>query len=262
MMNRRAVMKAMISCGALVSVGGLLPRQVMAGWNVAAFSAATQEDAIQMMFAAEPVVSDDIHLQVPRVAVDGSVVPVSVTVSLANVESISLFLEGSPNPLVAEFMLPEGTQAEVLTRIRMAKTTVVTAVVKADGQLLSASQEVEVKSIAKLAPLPTEANMTDIMAVRAKMKGEATQVKLAINHPMQNGLSSDEATGELTSAAFLQEITVLHGEKTVFEANLGINIAANPFIGFSFIGAVSDDELIINWVENTGKTGSQTAVIK
>lgn len=104
--------------------------------------------------------------------------------------------------------------------------------------------------------------MTEIMTVRAKAKGELTQVRISIDHPMHDGLGLDAATGELIPVTFLQEVTVLHGDKIVFVANLGVHIAANPFIGFSFTGAVSDDELVINWIENTGKTGSQTAVIK
>lgn len=146
MMNRRAVIKAMINCGTLAGVGVLWPRQAMAGWDAAAFTAAPQNNAIQQMFAVEPVISDDIHLQVPSVAVDGSVVPVSVTVSLANVESISLLLEGSDHPLIAEFMLPEGTLAEVLTRIRITQNATITAVVKTADQLLSTSQKIKLKS--------------------------------------------------------------------------------------------------------------------
>lgn len=71
-------------------------------------------------------------------------VPVTVRTSMANVESISLFVEGNPAPLVAEFLIPEGTEADVATRVRMASTSTVTAVVKAEGQLYSAAKEVKV----------------------------------------------------------------------------------------------------------------------
>ncbi len=145
-MNRRAVIKAIVSCGGLFGIGVLLPRQVLAEWNQAAFSAETQAEAIKLMFGAEPVVSDEIHLKLPMAIADGATVPVSVITSVPNVESISLFVDSNENPLVAEFILSEGSQGEVLTRIRIKTTSTITAVVKADGQLLSASQETKVSS--------------------------------------------------------------------------------------------------------------------
>ncbi|RTE64280.1 twin-arginine translocation signal domain-containing protein [Amphritea opalescens] len=146
MMNRRAVIKAITSCGALLGIGVLLPRQVLAEWNQAAFAAETQAEAIKLMFGAEPVVSDEVHLKLPMRVADGMSVPVSVITSLPNVESISLFIEGSENPLVAEFILPARAQGEVLTRIRIPQTSTVTAVVKTGEQLLSASQEAKISS--------------------------------------------------------------------------------------------------------------------
>jgi len=63
---------------------------------------------------------------------------------MAGVESMSIFVENNPNPLVAEFLIPAGTDADVSTRLRMGKTSKVTAVVKANGKLYSASKEVKV----------------------------------------------------------------------------------------------------------------------
>jgi sulfur-oxidizing protein SoxY len=57
---------------------------------------------------------------------------------------MSIFVENNPTPLVVEFMVPAGTEADVATRLRMGKTSNVTAVVKADGKLYSASKEVKV----------------------------------------------------------------------------------------------------------------------
>lgn len=104
--------------------------------------------------------------------------------------------------------------------------------------------------------------MTDIISVSAEMVGSMTQVKLKAKHPMHDGLSKDEVSGELIPAMFLQEITVVHGEKVVFIANLSGRVAKDPFLGFSFYGATSGDELLINWVESGGRAGSERALIK
>ncbi|MDX2422631.1 MAG: thiosulfate oxidation carrier complex protein SoxZ [Amphritea sp.] len=103
--------------------------------------------------------------------------------------------------------------------------------------------------------------MTDIMTVKTKVNDQVTRVKLTANHPMHDGLSFDEKTEERIPAMFLQQITVLHAGETVFSANLSPVISSNPFIGFSFSGAALGDELVIHWIENTGKTGTQTVVI-
>jgi len=144
MLNRRAVIKAIATGGALVGAGVLMPRLAIAAWNNAAFVAQSQAEAIKALLGAKPVASDQVVLQAPGIAADGTLVPVTVKTSLANVESISLFVDANPNPLVAEFIIPEGTEPSVSTRIRIYTSSAITAVVKADGQLLSNSQETKV----------------------------------------------------------------------------------------------------------------------
>ncbi|RTE64281.1 thiosulfate oxidation carrier complex protein SoxZ [Amphritea opalescens] len=104
--------------------------------------------------------------------------------------------------------------------------------------------------------------MTDIMTVKTKVSDQVTRVKMTANHPMHDGLGFDEITEERIPALFLQQVTVLHAGEMVFSANLSVAVASNPFLGFSFSGAVSGDELVINWVESSGNTGSQTVVIE
>lgn len=144
MLNRRAVIKAIATGGALVGTGVLVPRLAMAAWNNTAFAAQSQAVAIKALLGAIPVASDQVLLQAPGIAADGSLVPVTVKTSLTNVESISLFVEANPNPLVAEFIIPPGTEPSVSTRIRVHTSSTITAVVKADGQLLSNYQEAKV----------------------------------------------------------------------------------------------------------------------
>lgn len=143
-MNRRAVIKVLIQGSALLGAGVFMPRLALAAWNKNAFAEDNQAGAIKMLLGAQPVVTDQVVLKAPTIVVDGAAVPVSVTTSLANVESISVFVEANPYPLVAEFIIPEGTEASVSTRIRMHNSSAITAVVKADGQLWSASQDTKV----------------------------------------------------------------------------------------------------------------------
>jgi sulfur-oxidizing protein SoxY len=143
-MNRRSVVKAIATGGALVGASVLMPRLAMAAWSEAAFKAEDQATAMQALLGGNPEESAEVTLKAPDIAENGAVVPVTVRSSMANVESMSIFVENNPNPLVAEFMIPAGTEADVSTRLRMGKTSKVTAVVKADGKLYSASKEVKV----------------------------------------------------------------------------------------------------------------------
>lgn len=144
MMNRRTVVKAIATGGALIGASVLMPRLAMAAWNKDAFGSDNQAGAMKALLGGEPAASSEVNLKAPSIAENGAVVPVTVRTDMANVETISLFVEGNPTPLVAEFAIPAGTKAQVSTRIRMGKTSNITAVVKADGKLYSASQETKV----------------------------------------------------------------------------------------------------------------------
>ncbi|MBA4501192.1 thiosulfate oxidation carrier protein SoxY [Marinobacterium marinum] len=144
-MSRRVLIKAVATGGALLGLGALLPRLAMAAWAREAFESNEQGAALNALYGGEtPEISAQVILDAPDIAENGAVVPVSVSTDMAHVESISIFIESNPAPLAAQFVIPEGTAADVSTRVRMGKTTNVTAVVKADGKLYSATKEVKV----------------------------------------------------------------------------------------------------------------------
>lgn len=137
-------------CGSGALVGGLAvgllrPVRALAAWSAKAFEAtdfATAFDARYDGRQAKP--SETVVLKAPEIAENGSAVPIQVSTTLDGVESISLFVKDNPLPLTAIFNFPKGTLPEVSTRIRLAKTGTVMAVVKAPSGLHSASQEVKV----------------------------------------------------------------------------------------------------------------------
>ena len=143
-MNRRSVVKAIAAGGALIGASVLMPRIALAAWSEKAFKAQDQATAMNELLGGTPEESAEVTLKAPDISENGAVVPVTVRSTLANVESMSIFVENNPTPLVVEFMVPAGTEADVATRLRMGKTSKVTAVVKADGKLYSASKEVKV----------------------------------------------------------------------------------------------------------------------
>ncbi|ORU89792.1 MAG: thiosulfate oxidation carrier protein SoxY [Cycloclasticus sp. symbiont of Poecilosclerida sp. M] len=123
----------------------LAPITTWAAWASKAFNATKLDDAYQNLFGTTTLTaSDKIVLKLPKIAENGGAVPVSVKTDLDSVETINIFVKDNPNPLTASFHIPEGTIADISTRIRLAQTSTVTAVINAGGKLHSASQEVKV----------------------------------------------------------------------------------------------------------------------
>lgn len=92
------------------------------------------------------------------------------------------------------------------------------------------------------------------MRMSAKLKGDVTEVKMIINHPMETGRKKDDF-GALIPAHFIQLVTILLNGKTVCEAQWGTGIAKNPYLTLHVKGAKVDDKITANWVDNLGKTG-------
>ena len=101
-----------------------------------------------------------------------------------------------------------------------------------------------------------------IMRVKAKVNGDMTVVKMMAKHPMHSGRHTDEKTGEVIPAQYLQTLTVVHKERTVFAANMGAAMSKNPFFAFNFVGGEKGDELSMTWLENTGKTATEVVKLK
>ena len=144
--QRRVVLKS-FAAGAAAFLGTALvkPNQLWAAWPQAAFEAKTADEAMQARYAGEsPEESNSVTINAPDIAENGRVVPVTISTDLPNVESIDLYAPENPIPLVASYELSPEALPEVTTRIKMAKTQNLVAVVKSDGKLYSAKKEVKV----------------------------------------------------------------------------------------------------------------------
>ena len=107
--------------------------------------------ALKENFGDRPIRAGRVSLEMPRLAENGAVVPVIVSVESPMsetdyVRSIHLFAEGNPLPRVLDVYLgPWSGRASVTTRMRLATTQKVLAVaVLSDDSLWSAAYEVEV----------------------------------------------------------------------------------------------------------------------
>jgi sulfur-oxidizing protein SoxY len=145
---RRTFLKGTGAAGTVamaIAAGLLKPGQVLAAeWNKNAFEAKNTADTLKGINAASAAKSADIMIKAPDIAENGAVVPVEVTSKIAGTTSIAILSEQNVNPLIADFELSNGAEGYVSTRIKMAKTSNVTVVVKAGGKSYIASKEVKV----------------------------------------------------------------------------------------------------------------------
>jgi sulfur-oxidizing protein SoxY len=146
--NRRVLLKGTFAAGATgiaISAGLLTPKAVLAAWPKAAFEAKDSKAALEgSLGSSSTTESADIKLKAPDIAENGAVVPITVTSDIANTEAITVIVAENATPLAATFNLGATTSGFVSTRIKMGKTSDVTAVVKAGGKLYSTSKNVKV----------------------------------------------------------------------------------------------------------------------
>jgi sulfur-oxidizing protein SoxY len=144
--NRRDFMKLTGVFGLLAAAGLLTTGEALAqqqAWNKAAFETKSLADTYKVL-GGTPAESADIAITAPDIAENGAVVPVSVASKIPNTQAVYILVEKNPNMLAAGFNIPQGTSADVATRIKMGQTSNVYAVVKADNKFYVASKEVKV----------------------------------------------------------------------------------------------------------------------
>jgi sulfur-oxidizing protein SoxY len=146
---RRSVLKGAVA-GSLAGLGfGAFPWPAFAdadakGWPADAFKLKSEADTLKALYGKSAEASDKINLDAPEIAENGAVVPIAVTSTLPKVTGIAILVLENPNVLAAAYKIPDGTDAAVSNRLKMAKTSKVVAVVESGGKLYSASKEVKV----------------------------------------------------------------------------------------------------------------------
>ena len=114
-------------------------------WNRAAFDTHSVTDTMQALGSLGAKQSKDIvFVQTPEIAENGAVVPIGVRSDIPKTESIAIVIEKNPNPLAAIFDIPAGTEPAISTRVKMAQTANIYALVRADGKYYVATREVKV----------------------------------------------------------------------------------------------------------------------
>ena len=102
--------------------------------------------------------------------------------------------------------------------------------------------------------------MTSPTRIRATAKDGITEVRVLMQHEMENGRRKDEA-GNLIPAWYITEIKALHNDKIVLEGRFGTAVSKNPYLVFRFMGGATGDKIALSWLDNQGDTRSDEVEI-
>jgi sulfur-oxidizing protein SoxZ len=97
--------------------------------------------------------------------------------------------------------------------------------------------------------------------IRAKLKGDVTEVKALMSHEMETGLRKDKKTGEKIPPHFIKEVKCEHKGNVVMLAAWSVAVSKNPYLSFKFKGAAVGDTVKISWDDNKGESDSAEAKI-
>jgi sulfur-oxidizing protein SoxY len=111
----------------------------------AAFRATKPSDTMRELYGESTVEpSDRIRISAADLAENGAVVPIKVEADFNNVRAITIIATKNPVPLVAKFSFAKTATAFVATRIKLAESCDVIAVVETDTGYYQASRAIAV----------------------------------------------------------------------------------------------------------------------
>ena len=97
------------------------------------------------------------------------------------------------------------------------------------------------------------------MKIKAKLKGDVTNVKVMAKHDM---LKYDQAKKKGVDANFITHITAKANGKVVYDVSTSQFWSKNPQFKFSFKGAAAGDKVEITWTDLKGNTVTEDKKIK
>lgn len=130
----------------LAAASGLVPAaaNAQAAWNKGAFDSKTLAEAVKALGGGTATESKDVVLQAPEIAENGAVVRIGAQSNVPGTTQIAFVVEKNPNALAALFDVPEGTDANVSTNVKMGQSSNVYAVAKAGDKFFYSAKEVKV----------------------------------------------------------------------------------------------------------------------
>ncbi len=234
-------------------------------WNAAAFDARNLRDALRLWGIAEVQETADIVFPSAwDTAENGAVVPLEVRSNIPDTESITLFADKNPQPLIASFNFFNGTETYVSTRVKLGETTLVRAYVKAGGKHYLATKQIKVTiggcGEYEVGAPPTGKPSGEPMRTRTTLRGDVAEIKVLMSHPMETGRRKDDK-GRLIPAYHIKNVGVSLNAHPVLQAQWGTPVSRNPYLAVRVRGAKAGDKVLIAWIDTAGEKAQVETVV-
>lgn len=102
--------------------------------------------------------------------------------------------------------------------------------------------------------------MAEPMKIRATLKGDVADIRVLVAHPMETGQRRDGA-GNLVPLHFIQNMTVSHNGKVVYDGQWSQAVSRNPVFAVRVKGAKVGDKVVVTWADNKNDKRTDEATI-
>lgn len=103
--------------------------------------------------------------------------------------------------------------------------------------------------------------MADPIKIRATFQGDFTDIRVLMQHPMENGLRKDPASGSTIPAHFIQTFVVSANGKPLVDGHLNTSISRNPLFAFRARGLKAGDKVTVHWTDTRGEQRSDETTV-
>ncbi|MDY0071019.1 MAG: thiosulfate oxidation carrier complex protein SoxZ [Thauera sp.] len=252
----------------LLAVGsGALPSLVWANAGAArfdtAFAAQSVEAVLAALGASDAQPSESLHIDAAEIAENGAEVPLAIRSELTDTDLIAVLVVNNPYKLAAVYEFPAASVPAVQTRLKLNESSEVIALARVQGRFHLARRTVRVTlggcSIDGAAPALADPTPRP-MRIRAQHRGQETEIRLLMPHPMETGLRED-LSGKVLPAHYITDFQAWQGDRPVLKARFGPSVSANPYLLFSFTGAAAGEPVRAHWRDNLARERDDEALI-
>jgi sulfur-oxidizing protein SoxY len=142
--NRRKFLKTTVAFSA-AGIALLESSVVQAEWPAADFAPGSFDATMKQLLKGKPIVeSDKVELNIPEIAENGALVPVTVTSSLKEIKNIAIVVEQNPVPLAIQAILLPELEPFMSARLKIASSSFVFAIAEGEKVCYSVKKKVKV----------------------------------------------------------------------------------------------------------------------
>lgn len=99
-----------------------------------------------------------------------------------------------------------------------------------------------------------------ITKLRVNQLDGFTELKILVNHPMENGRNRDH-NGQLIPAHFIRSLQVFCNQTLVATVDLTGSVSKNPFLVMQMTKVQAGDQIRVSWEDNLGQSDNAELTI-